>query len=115
MSQRGWRYLAAGLAFGLSVPLVSMARSSDNDFDFNPITFKVGPHSRIDRPEVTWEVSADPQHHCQPPDTATRGRGTYSSGCMVWDQVKNTCAIFTTKKTTHAQLGHLLIACMEKR
>ena len=94
--------------------LVGPALANDNDFDFRPITFKPGPHSRIDRPVVSWEVSNDPFSHCEIATTPTRGGTRYSTACMTWDLTENTCSIFTTSKTSHTQLGRLLITCMEK-
>ncbi len=83
------------------------------DFDFSPLSLHQAEHDRIARPLVTWEVSNSPFMRCTQLSTHQHQR-RYSTACVVWNEDQSTCHIVTTSRTTHVQLGQLLVSCMRK-
>lgn len=101
----------------LAWPMACAAASQDDaarlDFDFSPLPLNSSQHDRIPRPIVSWEVHPEPSQRCSELAPAPR-RQHYSSACATWDIKQQRCHIVTTARTTHVQLGRLLVACMRK-
>ena len=96
-----------GIAFVCSV----QARA-DSLLDFTLFKPPAAAKRLIPEPTVNWVVNPDAQSYCeqaQPKD------GFYSrqEGCVYWVRKSSTCTIVTTNTTTHSQLGHLLVHCMQ--
>lgn len=98
-------------------PVVAGAASPERaetlDFDFSPLPLNNSRHDRINRPVVSWEVTSDPAARCAALAPASQRRH-YSNACATWDTAQQRCHIVTTARTTHVQLGRLLVACMRK-
>jgi hypothetical protein len=62
--------------------------------------------------QVRWQVRADAQTACadaQPKD----GYASRQEGCVYWHLSANLCTIVTTASTTHSQMGHLFLRCLQ--
>jgi hypothetical protein len=95
-----------GLAFGCS------GVRADSLLDFTLFNPPAAAQRQIPEPVVSWLVRPDAQTYCeqvQPKD----GHYSRQEGCVYWHRKSSTCTIVTTNNTTHSQLGHLLVHCMQ--
>ena len=96
-----------GLALGC--PLISYA---DPLLDFTLFRPPAAEQRKIVEPMVSWLVRPDVQTYCaqaQPKD----GFHARPEGCVYWHRPSASCHIVTTNNTTHSQLGHLFVHCMQ--
>lgn len=96
-----------GLAFGFSI----QARA-DTLLDFTLFNPPPAAQRKIAEPVVTWLVQADPKAYCEKASPKD-GMFIRSEGCVYWQVRTSTCTIVTTNSTTHSQLGHLFVHCMQ--
>ena len=106
---RSWRWMAA---WAMALPMVQ-AQPVDPLLDFR--FFKV-PQERKHMQSpwgVRWLVRADAQSYCQEVSRKD-GHTSRSEGCAFWvlGQGQGQCTVVTTDSTTHSQLGHLYLACL---
>jgi hypothetical protein len=99
-------------ACGLGLTLLPMAQAqTDALLDFR--IFNVPQeHRSVRNPlQVRWLVREDAQSHC---DSATPKDGHVSrpEGCVYWQIAQGLCTLVTTASTTHSQLGHLYLHCL---
>jgi hypothetical protein len=68
----------------------------------------------IAEPVVSWLVKPNASSFCQqvqPKD----GFVSRPEGCVFWQIRTSRCTIVTTGNTTHSQLGHLFVHCLQAR
>lgn len=67
---------------------------------------------KIVDPVMTWLIQPDPKAYCEnalPKD----GLFVRPEGCVYWSVGLSSCTIVTTNSTTHSQLGHLFVHCLQ--
>jgi hypothetical protein len=69
---------------------------------------------RIAQPVVSWLVHPQASGFCQ---QASPKDGFVSrfEGCVYWQTQASRCTIVTMEQTTHSQLGHLFVHCLQAR
>jgi hypothetical protein len=91
-----------------------MAQSADSLLDFSLVKPPQGEKIKLVQPEVSWLVRADASQYCEKvPDQD--GFSVWREGCVYWSKSKPSCTIVTTGLTTHSQLGHLFVHCLQAR
>lgn len=60
---------------------------------------------------VTWLVRPDAESFCQGLSRKD-GYASRREGCVYWVQAHGQCTVVTTDSTTHSQLGHLYLSCL---
>lgn len=100
------------LWIGLLVVAALPARAADPLLDF--AFFDVPQQSQLamKSPVVRWQVRPDAETACtsaSPKD----GHAHRQEGCAYWHLASNTCTIVTTASTTHSQMGHLFLRCLQ--
>ena len=63
---------------------------------------------------VRWLVRSDAQNYCQAV-SHKEGYASRSEGCSYWVVGQGQCTVVTTDSTTHSQLGHLYLSCLNAR
>ena len=107
-------HCAAGvalLACSLAV-LPAVVQASDALLDFR--FFNVPQPSQLVQksPVVSWLVRPDAEQFCalvMPQD----GHISRQEGCVYWQLGEEKCTVVTTASTTHSQLGHLFLNCLQ--
>jgi hypothetical protein len=92
--------------------LISKIAHSDTLLDFSMFNPPVAERRLIPEPVVSWVVRTDAQTFCdqvEPKD----GFHSRPEGCVYWLRKTASCTIVTTNNTTHSQLGHLFVRCMQ--
>jgi hypothetical protein len=97
------------IGFGL---VMSSRAYSDALLDFTMFNPPTAAQRKIAEPVVTWLVQADPKAYCEKASPKD-GMFIRSEGCVYWQVRTSTCTIVTTNSTTHSQLGHLFVHCMQ--
>lgn len=92
--------------------LCCVQAKADSLLDFTVFNPPAAAKRQIQEPIVSWLIKPNAQTYCeqaQPKD------GFYSrqEGCVYWERKSSTCTIVTTNNTTHSQLGHLFVHCMQ--
>jgi len=60
---------------------------------------------------VNWLVRPDAQTYCHSV-THKDGFASRMEGCVYWSLGQRQCTVVTTDSTTHSQLGHLYLHCL---
>ena len=97
-------WMLAGLGGG--------AQASDALLDFR--LFNVPQPTQLVQksPVVSWLVRPDAERFCA--DAAPRdGHISRQEGCVYWQLAAGKCTVVTTASTTHSQLGHLFLHCLQ--
>lgn len=97
------------IGFGL---VMSACAYSDTLLDFTMFTPPTAAQRKIADPVVTWLVQADPKAYCEKASPKD-GMLVRPEGCVYWQVRASTCTIVTTNSTTHSQLGHLFVHCLQ--
>jgi hypothetical protein len=98
----------------LSAALASSPAMADRLLDFSLFSPPEVSQRRIAEPVVSWLVNPQPSGFCQqagPKD----GFVSRLEGCVYWQLQASRCTIVTTEQTTHSQLGHLFVHCLQAR
>jgi hypothetical protein len=98
---------AAGLLSGKSA-------FSDRLLDFTLFNPPEVSQRRLPEPVVSWLVKPNASSYCRqagPKD----GFVSRPEGCVYWHLQASHCTIVTTGQTTHSQLGHLFVHCLQAR
>ncbi len=98
----------------LSAALASSPAMADRLLDFSLFNPPEVSQRRIAEPVVSWLVNPQPSGFCQqagPKD----GFVNRPEGCVYWQLQASRCTIVTTEQTTHSQLGHLFVHCLQAR
>lgn len=101
--------VAAVAAVGALLGLPALA---DPLLDFGYFDVPTQSQLVMKTPVVRWQVRADAQTVCadaQPKD----GYASRQEGCAYWQLSANLCTIVTTASTTHSQMGHLFLRCLQ--
>lgn len=92
--------------------LISVHAHADPLLDFTRFNPPTVEQRKISEPIVSWLIKPDAQTYCeqaQPKD----GFHSRPEGCVYWSRKSSSCTIVTTNRTTHSQLGHLFVRCMQ--
>lgn len=103
-----WRVGSAWLVAGL----IACAAHADPLLDFRTFNAPDPGKRAISLPTVSWIVHPQAETYCQhaqPKD----GFLSRPEGCVFWQTAASRCTLVTRPLTTHSQLGHLLLHCME--
>jgi hypothetical protein len=85
---------------------------ADKLLDFSLLSPPELSQRRIAAPQVSWVVNPQASGYCQlaqPKD----GFVSRPEGCVFWQIQSQSCTIVTTGMTTHSQLGHLFVHCLQ--
>jgi hypothetical protein len=94
--------------------LTSTLAYSDALLDFTMFNPPTTEQRKIMDPVVTWLVQSDPKSYCEKASPKD-GYFVRPEGCVYWQVKSSSCTIVTTNDTTHSQLGHLFLRCMQAR
>lgn len=97
------------IGFGL---LMSARAYSDALLDFTMFNPPPAEQRKIADPVMTWLVQADPKTYCEKASPKD-GMFVRPEGCVYWHVRSSSCTIVTTNSTTHSQLGHLFVHCLQ--
>jgi len=92
--------------------LVASCAHADALLDFTMFAPPTAAQRKIAEPVVTWLVQADPKAYCEKASPKD-GMFVRPEGCVYWQVRASTCTIVTTNSTTHSQLGHLFVHCLQ--
>ncbi len=101
------------IVMGISA-LISDHAHSDALLDFTLFKPPPAEHRKITEPVMTWLVQADPKAFCEKASPKD-GMFIRPEGCVYWQVRSSSCTIVTTNSTTHSQLGHLFVHCLQAR
>jgi len=76
---------------------------------FNPPSTE---QRKISEPVMTWLVHDDPHAYCEKASPKD-GMFVRPEGCVYWHVRSSSCTIVTRNSTTHSQLGHLFVHCLQ--
>jgi hypothetical protein len=102
-----WGVFVCGTLFGGGA-------TADPLLDFTLFSPPELSQRRLPEPEVSWLVKPNATsfcQHAQPKD----GFVSRPEGCVYWQLQASRCTIVTTGQTTHSQLGHLFVHCLQAR
>jgi hypothetical protein len=104
-----WRLavLVAGALVG--APVVA-----DTLLDFSVFEPPQTAQRKLPDPVVSWLVKPNAAAYCQQVQ-AKDGFVSRPEGCVFWQLQASRCTIVTTGQTTHSQLGHLFVHCLQTR
>lgn len=99
-------------ALALCAALGASPAMADKLLDFSVFSPPELSQRRIAAPQVSWVVHPQASAYCQraqPKD----GFVSRPEGCVFWQLQSQSCTIVTTGMTTHSQLGHLFVHCLQ--
>lgn len=106
-------------AFGASVWMAALAClvmyggvRADPLLDFGLFDVPAPAQLANKAPVVRWLVRADAQTYCSHVSSKD-GHASRWEGCVYWERAAGKCTIVTTASTTHSQLGHLFLHCLQ--
>jgi hypothetical protein len=102
-----WQWLFVGSAW-----LATAHAHADPLLDFKLFNPPVAAQRKIVEPVVTWLVRPDAETYCAKA-TPKDGYHARPEGCMFYNKQASSCTIVTTNSTTHSQLGHLFLQCIQ--
>lgn len=98
----------------LSVAFGSSPAMADRLLDFSLFNPPEASQRRIAEPVVSWLVHPQASGFCQQASPKD-GFVSRPEGCVYWQTQASRCTIVTTGQTTHSQLGHLFVHCLQAR
>jgi hypothetical protein len=102
---REWIAISIGL-------LAATCTRADALLDFTLFNPPPSEQRKIAEPVMTWLVQADPKAYCEKASPKD-GMFIRPEGCVYWQVRSSSCTIVTTNSTTHSQLGHLFLHCLQ--
>ena len=87
---------------------------ADGLLDFSMFSPPDVSKRRVAEPEVSWLVRPNASSFCQQAQPKD-GFVSRPEGCVYWQLHASRCTIVTTAQTTHSQLGHLFVHCLQAR
>lgn len=102
------------LAILLSAAFGSSPAMADRLLDFSMFNPPEASQRRIAEPVVSWLVHPQASGFCQQASPKD-GFVSRPEGCVYWQIQASRCTIVTTGQTTHSQLGHLFVHCLQAR
>ena len=106
---RGVMMSLLGSCVLLSTPVIA-----DSLLDFTVFSPPEVSQRRLPEPEVSWLVRPNASNFCQQAQPKD-GFVSRPEGCVYWQIQASRCTIVTTGQTTHSQLGHLFVHCLQAR
>jgi hypothetical protein len=110
--QRLVKKILVGWWVAVSIFATSTYVQADALLDFTFFNPPTSDQRKINEPIINWLVRSDAQTYCdqvEPKD----GFHSRPEGCVYWLRKTASCTIVTTNNTTHSQLGHLFVRCMQ--
>jgi len=101
-------------ALALSAALGASPAMADKLLDFSVFSPPVLSQRRIAAPQVSWLVRPQASGYCQQAQPKD-GFVSRPEGCVFWQTESQSCTIVTTDLTTHSQLGHLFVHCLQAK
>jgi hypothetical protein len=101
-----------GVALLYLTSLLSLATHADPLLDFKLFNATDPSMRKINLPTVKWIVHPEAETYCQQAQPKD-GFVSRTEGCVYWQVATSRCTLVTRPSTTHSQLGHLLLHCME--
>jgi hypothetical protein len=92
--------------------LLSLSTQADPLLDFKLFNAPDPSKRKINLPTVSWIVNPQAETFCQQAQPKD-GFASRPEGCVYWQIAAARCTLVTRPSTTHSQLGHLLLLCME--
>lgn len=87
---------------------------ADPLLDFSLFKPPEASQRQLVEPVVSWLVKSNASAYCQQVQ-AKDGFVSRPEGCAYWQLKTAQCTIVTTSQTTHSQLGHLFVHCLQAR
>jgi hypothetical protein len=87
---------------------------ADSLLDFSLFSPPEVSKRRVAEPEVSWLVKPNASSFCQQAQPKD-GFVSRPEGCVYWQIQASRCTIVTTAQSTHSQLGHLFVHCLQGR
>ncbi len=87
---------------------------ADPLMDFTLVSPPEASQRKMAEPLVSWLIRPSPEAFCaqaSPKDGSARR----PEGCAYWHLASARCTIVTTSQTSHSQLGHLFLHCLQGR
>jgi hypothetical protein len=103
--------LCGSVLFGA---LFGVTAAADPMLDFTLFSPPEVSKRRIPEPELSWLVRPNASNFCQQAQPKD-GFVSRPEGCVYWQIQASRCTIVTTGQTTHSQLGHLFVHCLQGR
>lgn len=94
--------------------LFSGLANADPLLDFSLFSPPEDAQRRLSEPVVSWLVKPNATTFCQQAQPKD-GFVSRPDGCVFWQIQASRCTIVTTGHTTHSQLGHLFVHCLQAR
>ena len=94
------------------VLLMNLFAHADPLLDFTLFNPPPAAQRKIAEPVVTWLVRPDAETYCAQA-TPKDGYHARPEGCVYFNKQASSCTIVTTNSTTHSQLGHLFVHCLQ--
>jgi hypothetical protein len=94
--------------------LTSSPAMADRLLDFTLFNPPELSQRKIPEPVVSWLVHPQASGFCQQASPQD-GFVSRPEGCVYWQIQASRCTIVTTGQTTHSQLGHLFVHCLQAR
>jgi hypothetical protein len=107
-SRRIWTPLLCTTLLGITPAM------ADGLLDFSMFSPPEFSKRRVAEPEVSWLVRPNASSFCQQAQPKD-GFVSRPEGCVYWQLHASRCTIVTTAQTTHSQLGHLFVHCLQAR
>ena len=98
----------------LSCAMTAQPAMADRLLDFSLFSPPEISQRRIAEPVVSWLVHPQASGFCQQASPKD-GFVSRPEGCVYWQTQASRCTIVTTEQTTHSQLGHLFVHCLQAR
>lgn len=98
----------------MAVMLLSVSVKADPLLDFALFSPPEVSQRKLAEPVVSWLIRPSPEAFCaqaSPKDGSARR----PEGCAYWHLASARCTIVTTAQTSHSQLGHLFLHCLQGR
>lgn len=109
MNRKGGHILLLSAFMAGSLPALA-----DRLLDFSVFNPPEASQRRLAEPMVSWLVRPNASTYCQQVQSKD-GFVSRAEGCAFWQVQSAQCTIVTTGQTTHSQLGHLFVHCLQAR
>ena len=112
MRTKSWKNALLALALLFLLNIILNVSFASQDFDLTGFQAKQGPGQRMSRPPtVVWEAAST--SNCPPNPDNVQMFQWMQKGCVLRQPELQRCTLYTTTKTTHSILGHLVRFCFE--
>jgi hypothetical protein len=87
------------------------AQANDALLDFSRVMPPPVDKQKIVQPVVQWLTRTDAPRYCEQIQDH-EGFAVWKEGCVYWTSAPSRCTMVTTGRTTHSQVGRLLLLCL---